>query len=127
MDIAFAQMIDSDKDGLPDIVETNTGTFVSYTDTGTDPNNPDTDYDGMPDGWEVDFNLDPNDDGSLNIHNGPMGDPDGDGIVNLDEYQNASDPWETDVPALRVSSFYGLLTLAIVILCSKLLRKTILN
>jgi hypothetical protein len=45
--------IDSDGDGLPDCVETNTGVFVDITDTGTDPFNPDTDGDGLSDGDEV--------------------------------------------------------------------------
>jgi hypothetical protein len=44
---------DSDGDGLNDGVETNTGTFVSATDTGTDPNNVDTDGDGFSDGIET--------------------------------------------------------------------------
>ena len=44
---------DTDGDGLLDSVETNTGTFVSATDTGTDPNNADTDGDGISDGDEV--------------------------------------------------------------------------
>jgi hypothetical protein len=41
---AVAQ-VDSDGDGLPDSVETNTGIYVSKTNTGTNPNNPDTDGD----------------------------------------------------------------------------------
>ena len=44
---------DSDGDGLSDGVETNTGTFVSASDTGTDPNNLDSDNDGIRDGDEV--------------------------------------------------------------------------
>jgi len=44
---------DADSDGLPDCVETNTGIYVSATDTGTDPHNPDTDGDGLLDGEEV--------------------------------------------------------------------------
>jgi len=44
---------DSDGDRLPDSAETNTGVFVSATNTGTNPNNPDTDADGLPDGDEV--------------------------------------------------------------------------
>jgi hypothetical protein len=55
---------------------------------GTDPLNPDTDSDGMPDGWEVQHELDPTlDDAAL--------DADGDGLSNLWEYQNgfsASEP-----------------------------------
>jgi len=47
--------IDSDGDGLPDSVETNTGVFVrdNFLDTGTDPLNPDTDEDLINDGIEV--------------------------------------------------------------------------
>ncbi|MCH8901998.1 MAG: hypothetical protein IIC88_06835, partial [Chloroflexi bacterium] len=41
---------------LADSVETNTGVFVSLTDTGTDPNNPDTDGDGCTDSQELGSN-----------------------------------------------------------------------
>ena len=44
---------DSDGDRIPDSAETNTGVFVNASNTGTDPNNPDTDGDGLPDGDEV--------------------------------------------------------------------------
>ena len=44
---------DSDFDGLVDSAETNTGVFVSESNTGTNPNNADTDADGVPDGLEV--------------------------------------------------------------------------
>ena len=44
---------DSDNDRLGDCQETNTGLFVSVSDTGTDPNNADTDGDGILDGDEV--------------------------------------------------------------------------
>ena len=50
---------DTDGDGLDDAVETNTGTFVSADDTGTDPGNPDTDDDGLNDGLEVQQGTDP--------------------------------------------------------------------
>jgi hypothetical protein len=50
---------DSDSDGLLDIHETDTGLFLSGTDPGTDPNNPDTDGDGFSDGVEVDAGSDP--------------------------------------------------------------------
>ena len=51
----------------------------------TDPKRPDTDGDGMPDGWEVEHRLDP-------ISNDADKDPDRDGITNLREYQNGTDP-----------------------------------
>jgi hypothetical protein len=49
--LAFAA--DSDGDGLDDSVETDTGIYVDASDTGTDPNDPDTDNDSIPDGLEV--------------------------------------------------------------------------
>jgi autotransporter-associated beta strand protein len=44
---------DTDSDGLIDSVETNTGTYVSPTNTGTNPNLSDTDGDGVGDWYEV--------------------------------------------------------------------------
>ena len=52
--------VDTDGDGLYDTVETNTGVYVSPSDTGTDPNNADTDSDGVSDGDEVSNGTDPN-------------------------------------------------------------------
>jgi len=52
--------VDADQDLLVDEYETDTGTFVSPTDTGTDPGDPDTDGDGVLDGIEVDLGTDPN-------------------------------------------------------------------
>ncbi len=51
---------DDDNDGLLDVVETNTGTFVDANDTGSDPFNADTDGDGIDDGTEVANGTDPN-------------------------------------------------------------------
>jgi hypothetical protein len=45
--------VDTDRDGFPDSVETNTGLFLSALDTGTDPNHADTDGDQLNDGVEV--------------------------------------------------------------------------
>ena len=44
---------DTDADGLKDGVETKTGTYVSATNTGTDPLAADTDGDGLQDGAET--------------------------------------------------------------------------
>ena len=52
---------DSDKDGLLDGVETNTGQFVSASNTGTDPNKQDTDEDGFSDDTEISQGTDPTD------------------------------------------------------------------
>jgi len=45
--------VDSDGDRIADCYETNTGVFISATNTGTDPTAPDTDGDGLKDGDEV--------------------------------------------------------------------------
>lgn len=44
---------DRDADRLPDCYETNTGRYEGATRAGTDPNDPDTDRDGLRDGDEV--------------------------------------------------------------------------
>lgn len=49
---------DTDGDSLPDCAETNTGRFVSLSDTGTHPQYADTDGDGMNDGEELLGTLD---------------------------------------------------------------------
>ena len=51
--------IDQDGDGLTDSVETNTGTYVSENNTGTNPNILDTDGDTLLDGAEVALGTNP--------------------------------------------------------------------
>ncbi len=70
----------------------------------TDPRRTSTTDDGLPDGWKVQYNLDPFDDGVpghynlrtgkviANTVNGINGDPDGDGFTNLQEFINGTDP-----------------------------------
>ncbi|UCD73475.1 MAG: hypothetical protein JSW01_02190, partial [Candidatus Bathyarchaeota archaeon] len=53
----------------------------------------DTDGDGMPDHWEVDNDLDPDDPTG---DDGAQGDPDGDGLANFDEYYYGSHPLGPD-------------------------------
>ncbi len=81
---------DSDGDNYPDIQEAFSGDPSEWLDTDTDGigNNADTDddNDSMDDTWELANGLDPLDDGSINIDNGPNGDIDGDGVYNLQEY-----------------------------------------
>ena len=89
---AVARRIDSDADGLSDGEEI----FLHRT----DPGNEDTDGDGMPDGWELQYTFDPLDDGSIDIRNGADGDPDGDELRNLDEYLRGLNPLVNDWPVV---------------------------
>lgn len=57
--IASAAPGDLDNDGLRDAVETNTGVYVSPSDTGTNPALADTDGDSLPDGMELDLGTSP--------------------------------------------------------------------
>jgi len=58
---------DDDNDTLLDFVETNTGSFVSPFDTGTDPFAVDSDGDGFGDGAEVAAGTDPTDANSFPV------------------------------------------------------------
>jgi len=58
----------------------------------------DTDGDGLPDTWEINYGLDPSDDGSINPDNGADGDPDGDALPNRDEYFLESSPTDPADP-----------------------------
>jgi hypothetical protein len=69
---------DDDNDGLPDVVETNTGIYVDANHRGTDPLRADSDGDGLSDGVET----------GTGVWNGPtdrgtnpvLADTDGDGL-----------------------------------------------
>ena len=85
---------DTDADCLTDLEE------YQYA---TNPTEPDTDGDQMPDGWEVTYNLDPTSDDAGD-------DPDQDGFTNLQEYNAGTNPQDPDshpqaVPALTTSGF----------------------
>lgn len=72
---------DPDGDGLSNLQE---------RDLATDPNDADTDDDGMPDGWEAEHGLDPLDPADAAL------DADGDGLTNFQEYQLDTDPNDAD-------------------------------
>ena len=79
--VALTVRLDTDGDSLSDYDEIN-GTY-GYV---TDPCDPNTDTDGMPDGWEIKYNgLNPTvDDGG--------DDADSDGLNNFDEYIAGTEP-----------------------------------
>ena len=56
----------------------------------------DSDNDGLLDSWEVAFGLSPTDDGSVDPNNGPDGDPDMDGLTNLEEFNAGLEPDNDD-------------------------------
>ena len=78
--------LDSDADGL-----INSNEYIH----SCNPTLADSESDGMPDGWEVEYNLNPTNSDALL-------DPDTDGLNNLSEYQNGTDPhvWDTDQDGL---------------------------
>ncbi len=78
---------DDDGDGLSNADEYNT--------YGTAPGNPDTDGDGMPDGWEFQYGFNP-----LNPADGSS-DYDGDGVSNAVEYLQGRDPTKDAVADLN--------------------------
>ena len=111
--ITTNEAIDSDQDGLADVLE--------ETQYGTDPLDEDTDGDGMSDGWEVEHGLNPLDDGESDPleqdpgeadveeaeqenetdswpdpNQGPNGDPDNDGLTNQQEQELETDPQRSD-------------------------------
>ncbi|MGD1944832.1 MAG: gliding motility-associated C-terminal domain-containing protein [Croceivirga sp.] len=82
-------LLDADNDGLNDDIEEN---------LGTDPNNPDTDGDGILDGQEVNVDeTDPLDDCDSNGGT-PLGDSDcdNDGLTNNEEMDLQTDPFDAD-------------------------------
>lgn len=104
---------DKDSDGLPDCMETVTGcTDVNISDSDgdslldgeedqnqngfvdfgeTNPCEPDSDFDGMDDGWELLHGLN-------SLVDDAMGDKDADGYANYFEYINNSYPDKKDKP-----------------------------
>ena len=107
--VAQTGPVDTDGDGIPDEVEIAWGldpfnpsdanldpdgdcltNLQEYRDTHTDPNNPDTDGDGMKDGCdEYNHGLDPLDPTGVN---GPDGDLDEDGWTNAFELEIGTQP-----------------------------------
>ncbi len=76
---------DFDQDGLSNMSEIRPQNGIA-----THPLNPDTDADGLKDGWEVSHAFNPHDSSDA------AGDKDGDGLTNLQEYQWGANPANPD-------------------------------
>ncbi len=78
-------------------------TASSVWDFTTEIPDGDSDSDGLPDSWEIQHGLDPNDPNGVN---GAEGDPDGDGASNLLEYEAGLDPNDdTDVSSGNTQNY----------------------
>jgi hypothetical protein len=77
---------DPDADGLNNEFEFIGPDGIANSLDSTDPRTGDTDGDGMPDGWEYFYALDPNSQADTQL------DPDNDMLPNLAEYQNGTNP-----------------------------------
>ncbi|WP_159931184.1 hypothetical protein [Oceanicoccus sp. KOV_DT_Chl] len=82
--------LDADNDGLLDIVETNTGDYISGDDSGTNPLVEDMDSDGLLDGFELNYGFNP-----LFAVEAEL-DPDSDGLTNIEEQLNGTNPLLAD-------------------------------
>ncbi|MBN1389100.1 MAG: Ig-like domain-containing protein [Candidatus Thermoplasmatota archaeon] len=132
--------IDGDGDGIPDIYEIGYD-FLSPADNtdaaedqdrdgltnlqeyqlGTEPDNPDTDDDGIPDGIEVGWGMNPK------WASDAQGDMDVDGYTNLEEYEKGSDPLDPEsVPEVDGTSSGLWLVILIVVVIIILLGAVIL-
>ena len=67
----------------------------------------DDDADGLPNVWENTYGLDPNDATGVN---GASGDPDGDGLLNIDEYNNGSSPILSDTDGDGLNDYQEVIT-----------------
>lgn len=87
----FSSTNDADADGLSDYEEQMMNGSPDYDPGGGDTavGNPDTDGDGMRDGWEAQYGLNP-------LSNDANADRDGDGLDNGQEAASGLDPTKTD-------------------------------
>jgi hypothetical protein len=87
------------------LVRNNNALTTGYIDdlyidlSGENLSNPqfrDADNDGLEDGWEELHGFSSTDNGNTDVVNGPNGNPDADGMTNLQEFLNGTDPRNPD-------------------------------
>ena len=110
VDMGCEEYLDADNDGIGDAYEISCGKdlnpdedddndgLTNYQEfiLGLIATNPDSDGDGMPDGWEVQHNLDPR-------RNDANEDADNDGLTNLEEYEHGANPQVADTDGDGIS------------------------
>lgn len=101
-------LLDKDNDGSTSIEEFQNGTNPSNPDTdgdtikdGNEEKVIDRDGDGMPDSWESENKLNPNDSGDALL------DTDNDGFTNIQEYQMETDPTKANNAIIPACSLDG--------------------
>lgn len=82
----------------------NLSNLAEITEHHTHPLIADSDHDGLTDDWEIGHGFDPNDDGTVNPINGGDGDPDGDGVGNIDEQIGKTNPTDQSSYPARLLS-----------------------
>ena len=91
--------------GVPDLLvadgvsgSVSSGDVISYRfGTGTNPLDPDSDGDGLRDGWEAAYGMDPRvPNGISDPRLAPDADPDNDGLTNRRESELGTDPFQPD-------------------------------
>jgi len=75
----------------------------AYTANAPDPL--DADDDNLPDAWESAKGLNPANNGRTSAADGEYGDPDSDGLTNLEEYQNKTNPFSADSDGDSITDF----------------------
>ncbi len=87
---AGGQNDDPDADGLTNLKEFLGPDGIPNLLDSTDPTSLDSDGDGIPDAWEINYGLNPLDPNDAEL------DPDNDGLINRDEYYWGTDPINPD-------------------------------
>ena len=99
---------DTDGDGIPDVLEVRNGTDP------TDPNDPsangngDDDNDGIPNGLETYLSEGRGDNPVSNTNTTDMSDSDGDGIPDVVEVANGTDPFDADDPDTGIAEIVAI-------------------